>query len=152
MYTTRLLVRKDYYIMNSRTTKIRRENIIMSYISKEEEETLEREGAITIKRDNCTFNITIKDCYCYGIIDFHQGSDDCNLISTFDWLDNKIMQGFPVPSKYDYDNHVCISDLPKGRWYDTFRPEVMARYVHGVLGKPERTIIFSEVINYGKSK
>lgn len=129
--------------MISRTkAKKEKESVIMSYITEEEEHELDKNGFISILRGGITFNIYSYDVYCYGEINFEPDSDDYATIATFNWLSHLDLLGVVIPANYNYEKHVAYSDTGKLKWYDTVRPEVYAQYVHGVLNKPKRTIIF----------
>jgi hypothetical protein len=117
-------------------------SVVMTSITAEEEIELDKGNDICIKRGGMKITIPVRNVYCYGVIDFHTDSSDMNIIADFDWLDHLKFSGIIVPSNYDYDKHCAYSDLNVARQYDTFYPEVVAQYGHGVIGKPERTVIF----------
>ena len=141
-----LPTRTDYYSMISRKRLDKRiESVVMSYITEEEENLIDKGKTIKITRGDKKFIIKPENIYCYGIIDFHNGSEDIDIISTFTWLDHLIIRGVCIPSNYNYDKHQCVSINKKPMWYDTTKCEELARYVHGFLSKPERTIIFRQI-------
>lgn len=117
----------------------------MTSITKEEEEQLDNNESIHIKRGGFEFNIEPNDVFCYGHIDFHDNSADMDVISGFKWLNHLVFRGVIVPANYDYEKHCAYSDIKTYRYYDTMKPEVVAQYAHGCIGKPERTIIFKQV-------
>ena len=59
------------------------------------------------------FHITSDDVLCFGDIDFHEGSDDCKELDTFNWLEHLGTQGVGIPSRYNYDKHECTSPINK---------------------------------------
>lgn len=132
----------EYRIITSHIDKINKYSIIISSITEEEELDLDNNKAITIKRGNKTFNIQPNNIECYGVIDFHNSSDDMDIIADFNWLNHLTFGGVVVPSNYDYERHCVQTPLNIPLVYDTFRPEVVAQYAHGLIGKPERSIIF----------
>lgn len=141
-----LPIRNDYYSMVSKKRLDKRtECVIMSYITEKEEELIDNGKTIVIKRGNTKFTINPANIYCYGIIDFHPDSEDIDIISTFNWLDHLIIRGICIPANYNYDKHQCLSINKKPMWFDTLRCDYLARYAHGFLGKPERTIIFRQI-------
>lgn len=114
----------------------------MSSLTEDEEKRLDNKETIEIIREGTKFTIAPTDVYCYGNIDFHTGSDDYKQLAKFTFLNHLCFCGIWVPADYNYDKHVCYSEIGRPTWYDTTRPEVLAQYVHGILGKPKRTIIF----------
>ena len=145
-YIIKLPVREDYYSLVSKKLLDRRtESVVMTYITEEEEEVIDAGKTITIKRSNLSFTIKPSNIYCYGEIDFSNNSEDMDIISTFTWLDHLLIRGVCIPSNYNYDKHECISRNKQPMWYDTTKCEVLAKYVHGCLGKPKRTLIFRQV-------
>lgn len=119
-----------------------RTSVIMTHITEEEEQNLDNNIPIKIKRGNLTFFIQPQTVYCYGEINFNTGSDDYKTIGTFNWLDHLVTRGIGVPANYDYKTHTCVSKINQYQFYDTVKPEIIAQYLHGVLGKPQRTVIF----------
>lgn len=140
----------DYQTLICRTINSKEQHsVIMAPISEQEEAKFEKYGVINLKRGNLKFIIEAKDVYCYGEIDFSNGSDDMETIASFNWLDFMIERGVSVPANYHYEDHSCLTDGDDYKTYDTTKPEVVAKYKHGVLGKPARVIIF-RYIKYGK--
>lgn len=139
--------KKDYQIIDSHFDNRLRRDIIITYITKDEEDKLDSGRTLIIKRGDKQFKITSKDYYCYGSIDFNTGSDDYNTLASFKLIKLRDgMRGFYIPSNYNYNTHSATSDRPKGRWYDTLKSEKVCQYLHGVLGKPEKTIIFKQIV------
>ena len=137
---------QDYYILISRTDTGRKEQVIMTYITEEEEQKLDEDEELTLKRGNASFKVHGNNIYCYGEVDFHKGSNDCKKIATFTFLDYLGLKGIALPSDYHYDTHECYSPLKSHRWYETWRPDVLARYAHGCLNKPERIVLFRRLL------
>lgn len=141
-----LPVRNDYYsLVSKKRLNKHSECVVMSFITEKEEKLIDEGHSIRIKRGNISFIIKPEDIYCYGIIDLHHGSEDMDVISTFNWLDHLNMLGVCVPANYNYNTHTCVSDIKKVQWYDTTKCDVLAQYAHGFIGKPERTIIFRQI-------
>ena len=134
-----------YKIINTRYGPGIKEVIIMTGITKNEYEKIKRSEDLYITRGNNKFRIMCDDIFCYGDIDFHDGSEDSEQLDTFNWLDDLGSKGINIPSKYDYETHTCI---PFGKFItytETFRPSTLCRYFHGCLGKPQYTLIFREL-------
>lgn len=116
---------------------------MITAITEEDENNLDEGLPISIVRDNKTYNINPTNVYCYGEIDFKKGSEDSEVISNFTWLDHRILRGIVIPSHYDYEtNEIMASDDNIIKYYDTVRPEKVTRWLHGLLNKPNRTLIF----------
>ena len=137
---------QDYYILISRTNTGRKEQVIMTYITEEEEQKLDEGKELILKRGNASFQVHGNNIYCYGKVDFREGSNDCKQIATFTFLDYLELKGIALPSDYHYDTHECYSPLKSHRWYETWRPDVLARYAHGCLNKPERIVLFRRLL------
>ena len=116
----------------------------MTYLTEQEEKLLDEGKTIIISRKNTDFTIRPIDLVAYGKIDYSDDSEDLDTISQFNWFrnDNK-MCGFVMPSEYDYKTHSVTSDIKGGRKFDTTQCDIVAQYIHGCIGKPERTIIFN---------
>lgn len=137
---------QDYHILISRIDTNHREQVIMTYITEEEEQKLDESKELVIERGNMIFQVHHNNIYCYGEVNFKEGSDDCKQIATFNFLDYLGWKGVMLPSDYHYDTHECHSPFTSYRWYETWQPDVLARYAHGCLNKPERIILFRRLL------
>ena len=137
---------QDYYVLTSRTDISRKEQVIMTYITEEEEQKLDNNEELILERGEVSFNIQCNNVYCYGEVDFNKGSDDCKKIATFTFLDYLGLKGIALPSDYHYDTHTCHSPFKSYRWYETWSPEILARYAHGCLNKPKRIVLFRRLL------
>ena len=137
---------QDYHILISRTDVNHKEQVIMTYITEEEEQKLDESKELVIERGNMIFQVHHNNIYCYGEVNFKEGSDDCKQIATFNFLDYLGWKGVMLPSDYHYDTHECHSPLTSYRWYETWQPDVLARYAHGCLNKPERIVLFRRLL------
>ena len=145
MRTIEMPIDPTYKIVNVRVNPAFKELIIITGITDNEHNRLLHSADLNIKRGNSEFHITADNVFCYGDIDFSKGSDDCNEIDTFNWLDNLIAKGICIPSNYNYDKHECTTDRKYIMYTETFRNSTLCRYLHGCLGKPKYTLIFKEV-------
>ena len=137
----------QYQVICSRSiSKVETELIIMIPISEKEEAALDK-GLLVTKRDGFQFTIDKSTVICYGEIDFHDSSDDFDVIQGMNWLDHLGLLGIGVPSDYNYEEHCCYSPIKSYRYYDTTNPAVVAQYMHARLGKPQRCCIFKEKRN-----
>ena len=133
-----------YKVISSRKAGNVNELFIITGISELECKKLKSLNDLNIVRGNSKFHITPDDVLCYGDIDFHEGSEDCEQLDTFNWLDNLGTKGISIPGRYNYDKHECTSPNKFCLWTETFRNSALCRYLHGCLGKPQYTLIFRE--------
>lgn len=118
---------------------------IITHITKAEEKVLDTDGQITITRGSRTFVLSNRNTYCYGNIDFSEGSRDYDIMTTFSFINSLGFNGVFIPSNYDYDTHTCVSDKPFYKHYETWRAEPIIKYAHACLGKPELIAIFKQI-------
>lgn len=141
-------ITKDYRILAyNNNVHSSKQLTIMTYISEEEEAQLDKGKTLILKRGDKTLKVEINKTYCYGEIDFTNGSDDMEQIDTFDFLNYLgSFKGVPIHADYNYETHSCCSPVKKIRWTETFHPSVVAQYAHGCLGKPQRVVLFYQLI------
>lgn len=137
---------QNYYVLISYIDKKHKELVVMTYINEEEEQKLDNGEEVKINRGDKTFIIHRNNVYCYGEVDFRKGSEDCEEIANFSFLNFLGYKGVVIPSDYDYEHHECHSPIKYYRWTETWRPDVLARYAHGCLNKPKRIALFKRVI------
>ena len=111
-----------------------------------EEQKIDEGEKVTINRGDKTFIVHHNNIYCYGEVDFRKGSEDCEEIANFSFLNFLGSKGVVIPSDYDYERHECHSPIRYYRWSETWRPDVLARYAHACLNKPKRIVLFKRVI------
>ena len=134
-----------YKVISTHVNPAAKELFIITGINENEYKKLKASNDLYLIRGNCEFNITPDDVFCYGEIDFNEGSDDSKELDTFNWLEHLGAKGVAIPSKYNYDKHECTSPVNKYLWTETFRNSTLCRYLHGCLGKPQYTLIFREI-------
>ena len=134
-----------YKVISVHSNSYSKELFIITGITELEHKKLKNLNDLHIIRGNCEFNITPDDVLCFGDIDFHEGSDDCKELDTFNWLEHLVAKGIGIPSRYNYDRHECKSPINKYLITETFRNSTLCRYLHGCLGKPQYTLIFREL-------
>ena len=141
----------QYQVICSRSiSKVETELIIMIPISEKEELALDK-GLLVTKRNDFMFTIDKSTVIAYGEIDFHNSSDDFDVIQGMNWLDTVQGLGVIIPANYDYKEHCCYSPYKFYTQYDTSNPALVAQYFHARLGKPKRCCIFKEK-QYGIKK
>ena len=145
VYTIPMPVDPTYKVISVHHNPNANELFIITGISELEHKKLKNLNDLHIIRGNCEFHITPDDVLCYGDIDFHEGSDDCKELDTFNWLEHLVGKGIGIPSRYNYDKHECTSPINKYLITETFRNSTLCRYLHGCLGKPKFTLIFREI-------
>lgn len=130
------IVRKDL----GGNTKIR---VMMSYLTQEEENLIDANKTIHIKRGELTFDLSPKDIEFYGDVDFSYESDDYYRVDDTTWISSlSDITPIPIPSKYNYKEHTCKSPKPQYLWTETYSPARVAQYRHACLGKPNKVVIF----------
>lgn len=119
----------------------------MIEINEEEEELIDNIGkeTITFKRGDKVFSIKMNDIYCYGDIDLNK-QDICDRISKFSFLSHLGFSGIPIYSNYDYETHTCLTSIKKLMWSETWNPLDLVRYAHACLNKPNKILLFSQII------
>lgn len=135
----------SYFILATYKTNKKLTQVIMSKISKEEEDEIDklRDRTITLERGNRTFIVSAKQIYCYGEVDFNS-QKDLDTIDTFKFLGHLGGVGIHINSNYNYDTHSCSSPKSVPLWAETWIPSFLARYAHGHIGKPKRIILFNQ--------
>ena len=134
-----------YKVISVHENHYAKELFIITGITELEHKKLKNLNDLHIVRGNCEFHITPDDVLCYGDIDFHESSDDCKELDTFNFLEHLVAKGIGIPSRYNYDKHECISPINRYLITETFRNSVLCRYLHGCLGKPKFTLIFRKI-------
>ena len=134
-----------YKVISVHVNPASKELFIITGISELEHKKVNSLNDLYIVRGNVNFHVTPDDVLCYGDIDFHEGSDDCKKLDTFNWLEHLGAKGIGIPSRYNYDKHECSSPINKYLTTETFRNSTLCRYLHGCLGKPKFTLIFREI-------
>lgn len=134
-----------YKVITGHKTGSTKELFIMTGINELEYKKIKALNDLNIVRGKFEFNITPDDIICYGDIDFHKSSDDCEQLDTFKWLDNLGIRGICIPSRYNYDKHECTSPNKSYLYTETFKLSTLCRYLHGCLGKPKFTLIFRQI-------
>lgn len=132
-----------YHIISRNNTRDSKFRVIMTHISKEEEDKLDNigKGFINLSRGNRTFTVKAYQIYGYGEIDFNN-ADDLAQIKDFNFLSHLSFEGLHIPADYDYETHTCKSPIKKHRYTETWNSATAAKYAHGCLNKPKRIIIF----------
>ena len=108
-------------------------DIVMTYITEKEEIKLDKGEAIKITRNDKTFNIPNGrgNVICYGHIDFNISSENVGDMATVH-----------IPIDYDLKTHTCRSPIKRYRSCECSNIAEVCRYAYGVLGKPDRVLIF----------
>jgi hypothetical protein len=140
-------ISRDYHILSyNKEPKIKKEMVVMTYISKEEEILIDKGETVILKRGKCTWLVYPNNVYCYGEVDFHTNSDDMKQIDTFNFLDYLGWSGIPVYSNYHYETHECCGTTRACGWTETWHPAIVAQYAHGCLDKPQRIVLFKVIV------
>lgn len=134
-----------YKIVSVHTNPTNKEIFVMTGITEEEYNKIKHKKDLKLERGNSVFCIDPDDILCFGEIDFHEGSDDCKELDTFNLLEHLFAKGVCIPSRYNYDKHECTTNKKTYLYTETFRNSTLCRYLHGCLGKPQFTLIFREL-------
>lgn len=138
--------RQLHTIISYNESKYFRKSILMTFITEEEEEQLDAGEIVVIERDGHKIPLTKQNVQCYGIVDLSTNSDDFWDIADFGWFSHLTNMGVQIPARYNYKGNYCYAVDGKILYYDTFRPELVVQYLHGLAGKPERIVIFKKKV------
>lgn len=133
-----------YKVISHRENINKTEIFIITGITESEYHKLKKLIPLNITRGNAEFNIDPDEVFCFGEIDFSEGSEDSVELDTFNWLDHLVAKGVTIPANYNYEKHQCTSPISKYLMSETVRISTLCRYLHGCLGKPQFTVIFRE--------
>lgn len=120
--------------------------VVMLEISEAEEKQLDSSKSLLLKRGGLSFHIEPDFCLAYGELDLSPNSNDVIAMNDSNWDSRLYIRHF-IPSNYDYNTHSFMSDLKRGRWYDTDRPIIYVPYLYACINKPKRVCIFKEYID-----
>jgi len=132
-------ISKDYRTLICRTEK-GGVDVVMTYITDKEEDKLDKGLSFTMVRGDKKFKVDTyrTNVICYGKIDFTRNSDDyCQLEELIKF--NNIVH---IPIDYDLETHCCYSPIRRYRTCECSNIAEICHYNYGVLGKPEKVIIF----------
>ena len=140
--------RNDYFMINYLINARKAINYIITGITKEEEEKIDKEKPIIIERGEFKFLIGPEDIVVYGEVDLNTNSDDYKQLDNSKLLDNKVSLGVCIPASYNYEKHTGCKLIGHKylQWVDTTSPAKVAQYAHGFLGKPDRIVIFRKSV------
>ena len=145
VYTIPMPIDPTYKVVSVHVDFNSKDIFIMTGITDLEYKKLKSLNDVHMVRGNCEFHVTPDDVLCYGPINFHESSEDCKELDTFNLLNHLGIRGVGIPSRYNYDKHECTSPIRSYLYTETFRVSTLCRYLHGCLGKPKYTLIFREV-------
>lgn len=117
--------------------------IMMTYITEEEEKTIDNKEDIVIERGDKTFILKGEHIYVYGHIDFND-KQDCDYINKIN-LTSNILKPIPIHANYDYVTHCCYSSTKGVKWTEASDSLDVVKYAYGCLAKPKRVVIFKHV-------
>lgn len=147
MYRIPLPISPNYRILNNNRSNIGNRTTIMIPIDENEEKLIDNIGKETLhfNRGNRSFSVQMKDIYCYGEVDFND-KETLDKIEEFNFLDHLGAVGVHIYSGYDYKSHSCTSSISRCMWTETWSPAHLAKMAHGYLGKPQRILLFNQII------
>ena len=136
-------ITQTYRILCNNRESLKRHQVIMTHISKEEEHIIDKivNAHILLIRGDKQFKITKKQIYCYGEVDFNS-EEDLDQIDKFDFLNYLGSRGLAVPSDYDFETHSCYPETKGVKWTETWTPSIITKYAYACLNKPKRIVLF----------
>lgn len=136
-------IMKDYRILIY-PTKTNRLSVVMTYIDDEEEAKLDKGLSFTMTRGDKKFKIDNNrtNVLCYGHIDFNIDSDDYYQLEDIIPFNNIVH----IPVDYDLATHTCFSPIKMVRTVECSNISRICHYYYGVLGKPDKVIIFKWIL------
>ena len=120
--------------------------IVMISITEEQEKQLDSGKSLSLTRGGLSFSIDPDFCLAYGEFDLSPNSKDINEFARANWFAKFTVNQF-MPSEYDYEHHCVISDIRRGRWYDTDNLKTYLPYLYACINKPKRICIFREYVD-----
>ena len=146
MKTIQLPIMEEMSVICSHIKGHERLTILMDAISDAELSKIRRGESIYRKfgiNKDVIVEIKEDDIYCFGNIDFTNGSEDMQNLDTFNWLDYLGIQGICIPANYNYENNTCTTRNNRViEFTETFKPSRIAQFIHGRMNKPEKVVIF----------
>lgn len=148
--TINLPINKTYSIITCHTDAFKKNNkvyTIISYLNDDENKFIDEDKSIIkIIRENKTFKISKKDIIGWGKIDLSDDSNDIAYIKKAIIINCEAGRGETVPAKYDYNTHTAKTVDGIAKRFDTTDPILLLKYHHGLLGKPNKVIIFKSTL------
>ena len=139
------------------------EQLIMIPITDEDEAVIDSLMQNDPRVQNVTLqNYSIKrdNVLAYGHINLKDNSKDFFSLETLKLHNFNIHKGIKIPNNYDYINHCCY--IEKGKrpnylnsptlqmdgidWINTTNIAKVIQYNHGMIGKPNKVIIFTNFV------
>jgi len=139
------------------------EQLIMIPITDEDEAVIDSLMQNDPRVQNVTLqNYSIKrdNVLAYGHINLKDNSKDFLSLETLKLHNFNIHKGIKIPNNYDYINHCCY--IEKGKrpnylnsptlqmdgidWINTTNIAKVIQYNHGMIGKPNKVVIFTNFV------
>lgn len=114
-------------------------------ITEKDEVNIEDENFSSLTLQNGKRKIIVRkqQIIYYGEMDFTTSSEDYEIIKDSNLFNCNSSR---IPANYDYNNHTCRQEKGLQMFWETFRPELIVQYFHGLLNKPKYCIIFKQQI------
>ncbi len=147
MFQIPLSIVQNFLILSRNKVGKSTKATIMIAIDEDEEKIIDNidKSIISFTRGNKTFEVTMKDIYCYGEIDF-EDKNTLDKINTFKFLDYLGNSGIYIYSNYDYEHNAVNTPKKHPMWTETWSPLQLIKYAHGRMGKPQRVLLFNQII------
>lgn len=111
------------------------------------EKDIQNEKTVFFKDEKQNFVIKPNDVILFGNIDLSHNSDDSNYVLDCNWI-NDMPFGIRIPSNYDYEHNSITKVDNVIKYYDTRNPLEILKYKHGLIGKPDKVLIFEQTKKY----
>lgn len=115
---------------------------IIAKIDDKEDSKLDRNCTIFRTINGRSIRIDSNNTIAWGIVDFDENSEDMNQLYNLIKNDKFVH----IPSDYDLETHCCYSPVKSYRTTETSDIVEIARYCYGKLGKPNKVVIFKDVV------
>ena len=143
--TYHLPISKDVVVVHWRIIDKRIRKILMAPITEKQESDLDKGYTISVITHFKGYVLSKEDAIVYGNIDFSNDSNDLDFIRDLEWCIEDYFKGVCIPSRYNYEKHTALGNRNGILYYDTVRSDIILKYKHGCLNKPERVIVWKEV-------
>lgn len=124
----------------------------MAPITEKQEYLLDEADSLDIVIDGVTRTIDKRSIYFYGKINFDEDGNDMAIAENMELIPIIDTRGYSIPSRYNYNKHTAIGNEKGPYHYDTIRTDLVLKYKHGCLGKPERVVVWKDTRLYPKTK
>lgn len=146
----KLPIFKDFVIVHFLIKDKIPHRIIMAPITEKDEFFIDANDFIQLTIKDKPRRIDKNNILFYGNIDFSVDSRDLDIIEHMNLIPLTDGRGYSIPAYYNYKEHNALGNEKGPYHYDTIRTDLVLKYKHGCLGKPERVIVWKDTTKYNK--